>query len=101
MEPSGFKKLLSRNVVHIHEMILLSLDYDTFKNSEGVCGPWNELLASESFRKKAYSVFCQEMDLELLFHSKQGEVEKVKRLLMRGANPNSEQGGDSIENVLL
>ena len=93
MEPSGFKKLLSRNVIHIHEMILLSLDYATFKNCLGVCKPWNDLLASESFGKKAYSVYHREMDLELLLHTKLGKVERVKSLLQKGANPNSSKQG--------
>ena len=93
MERSGFGRLLSRNVIHIHEMILLSLDYETFKNCQGVCRPWNRLLASESFCKKAYSVFCLEMDQELLLHTKEGNVEKVKSMLTKGANPNCERNG--------
>ena len=51
--PSGFEKLLAKNVTHIHEMILLSVDYKTFKNLSGVCKIWDELLASESFQMKA------------------------------------------------
>ena len=88
MEPSGYSKLLSMKVPHIHEMIILSLDYETFKNCGGVCKTWDDLLASESLRKKVYSVYKEEMDLELLTYAKEGQVDNMKRLLSKGANPN-------------
>ena len=75
-------------VPHIHEMIILSLDYETFKNCGGVCKTWDDLLASESLRKKVYSVYKEEMDLELLTYAKEGQVDNMKRLLSKGANPN-------------
>ena len=61
MEPSGFNKLLTKKVPHIHEKILLSLDYESIKNCRGVCKTWDELMASESFLIKAYSVHTHEM----------------------------------------
>ena len=75
-------------VPHIHEMILLSLDYKTFKKCGGVCKTWDELLASESFCKKAYSAYKEEMDLELLTYAKEGQIDNIKRLLTKGVNPN-------------
>ena len=67
--PSGFDNLLAKNVPHIHEKILLSLDYETFKNSRGVCEIWDELLESETFLKKANSVFKRDMEKELIKYS--------------------------------
>ena len=92
MEPSGFSKLLTRKVPHIHEMILLSLDYKTFKNCQGVCETWDELMASESFRKKAYLAYKKKMDLELVTYASKGQIDNIKRLLTKGANPNVNVG---------
>ena len=95
-EPSGFNQLLSKNVIHIHEKLLLSLDYETFKKSRGVCKIWDELLAKQSFRKRADLVFHDEMKEEMFQYSKaemfrysrDGEADKLKRLLSRGLDPN-------------
>ena len=88
METSGFDKLLTRKVPHIHEKILLSMDYETFMNCQGVCKTWDDLLVAESFRKKAYSLYREEMDRALVIKSGHGNAEVVKHLLLRGANPN-------------
>ena len=88
MESSGFSKLLTRKVPHIHEKILLSLDYETFMNCQGVCKTWDKLLVAESFRKKAYSLYSEEMDHVLVKNCISGNAGHVKRLLLRGANPN-------------
>ena len=92
MEPSGFSKLLTRKVPHIHEKVLLSLDYETFKNCREVCKTWDELMASESFCKKAYSAYKKEMDSELFICSREGNIDQLKSLLSSGVNPNCHQG---------
>ena len=88
-----FSGLLTKNIPHIHEKILLSLDYDTFKNSRGVCKAWDELLESETFVKKANSVFPELMEQELLRYSRDGDAGKVKSLLSKGVNPNCKEMG--------
>ena len=88
MEPSGFNKLLTKKVPHIHEKILLSLDYEAFKNCHGVCKTWDELLIEESFLKKSYSVHRLAMDEELYINSAVGNLEKMEYLLLKGVNPN-------------
>ena len=93
MKLSGFAKLMAKNVPHIHEKILLSLDYDTFKNSKGVCEAWDELLESETFMEKANSVFCGDMEKELLRYSREGDADKVKSLLSKGVDPNCKEMG--------
>ena len=99
MEPSGFNKLLTKKVPHIHEKILLSLDYVAFKNCHGVCKTWDELLIAESFLKKAYSVHRLEMDQELYHYSALGDLEKIENLLLKGVNPNG--NGEAFCNPLL
>ena len=99
-DPCGFEKLLTKNVVHIHEKILLSLDYKTFKNCQGVCRAWDELLTSEAFGKKAKSLYYYEIkrekwenepiqeNLDLTRFSQLGNADKVRLLLSCGVNPN-------------
>ena len=89
MEPCGFNKLLKKRIPHIHEKIILSLDYDTFIQCEGVCETWDELLATASFRKKAYSVFGRQMDIELTTSTECGNIDRVKLLLDYGVDPNA------------
>ena len=90
--PRGFGLLLSRNVPLIHEKILFSLDYKTFKTCSGVCKTWSELLASESVQRKAKSVYFKEMKMEkeerLLRSSSAGDAAEVGRLLSGGVDPN-------------
>ena len=93
MEASGLSRLLTRNIPHIHEEILLYLDYDTFKSSKGVCKVWDELLESEAFIKKAKSVFKTEMEMELLKYSREGDADKVMSLLSEGVDPNCKDMG--------
>ena len=93
MDPSGFEKLMSKNVPHIHKKILLSMDYDTFKNSRGVCKIWDELLESETFTKRANSVFRRDMERELFRYSRDGEADKAKSLLSNGVDANCNEMG--------
>ena len=85
--------LMAQNVPHIHEKILLSMDYETFKNAKGVCEIWDELLESDTFAKKANSVFRRDMEKELVKCSREGDTDKVKTLLTEGVNPNCREIG--------
>ena len=86
--PRGFALLLTKNVPLIHEKILFSLDYKTFKTCGGVCKAWSELLASESVQRKAKSVYFKAMKMEeeerLLRASRAGDAGEVGRLLLSG-----------------
>ena len=99
-DPRGFEKLLTKNVSHIHEKILLYLDYDTFKNCQGVCKAWDDLLTSEAFVKKAKPKYYYEErrkkwknkpvreNFELTRMCEFGNTDKVRQLLSNGVNPN-------------
>ena len=81
---SPFDKLLKRNVPHILEDILLYLNYETFLACPEVCCAFSDVLASESFRKKAKSVFAEEIrvdKIKLCDASWKGDAEEVKWLL--------------------
>ena len=64
MESCPFDKLFTKSVPYILEKIFLSLDYETFKKCREVSNAWNKLLASESFQRKAKSVFQGEIEKE-------------------------------------
>ena len=66
MNTCGFDILLSKNVPHILEDIFFSVDYDSFKKCLEVSKSWNDLLTSESFLRRGKSVFCEEIQDELL-----------------------------------
>ena len=85
---SGFGKILSKSVPDIHEKILLSLDYETFKNCRGVCKIWDDMLNTESLQGKAASLYKYEMERELVKRCREGNAEQVRALLARGVNPN-------------
>ena len=59
--PCAFDVLFTKSVPHcphILENIFLSLDYKSYKTCFEVNNTWYKLLASESFQRKAKSVFC-------------------------------------------
>ena len=91
MEPSGFNKLLTRKVPHIHEKILLYLDYASFKKCHMVCKTWHKVLTSESVCRKVYSLYGPDMDKELHKHSLAGNFERMENLLFKGVNPNGSE----------
>ena len=83
----GLNKLLSKNIPHIFERIVFSLDYESFKTCSEVNIALKEMLTSRSFQRKAKSVFYMEMledEKKLLHASKEGNVEEVGRLLSTG-----------------
>ena len=96
MEPSGFNILLTRKVPHIHEKILLYLDYASFKKCHMVCKTWHKVLTSESVCRKVYSLHGPDMDKEFLHYSYEGSFERMENMLFKGVNPN----GSEEDNVL-
>ena len=90
--PEGFDKLLAKNVPLIHEKIILSLDYETFKKCGDVCQVWRGLMASEAFQAKAKSVYWREMKSEqerkLLKAAWLGDIKEVQGLVSQGVSPN-------------
>ena len=83
METSAFDLLFKRNVPHILEKIFLSMDYDSFKSCLMVSKMWNQLLTSESFKRKGKSRF----DKWLFKAAVAGQVDSVHLLLQLGAEP--------------
>ena len=84
---SAFDKLFAKNVPHILEKIFLSLDYESFKSCMEVSTAWNGFLKSESFKKKAKSMFHKDLskeEEELWYAVRDGNMEVVRRLLSSG-----------------
>ena len=82
--PCSFDILFAKNVPHVFERIFLSLDYESFKACLGVSNKWNKLLMSESFQKKAKSLFQLNIssdEMKLFNASCHGDFDEVKRLL--------------------
>ena len=85
--PSGFNVLFIKNVPHILEKIFFFLDYESFKMCMDVNRLLNNLLKSESYRKKARAIFCTEIsedERRLHSASKYGRTDEVRRLLSSG-----------------
>ena len=83
----AYDTLFTKSVVHIHEKIFFSLDYESFKNCLEVSKTWNELLTSESFQNKAKCIFHEEilMDAIYLFEATmQGNNYQIRRTLANG-----------------
>ena len=87
IDSCGFDLLFKNNVPHILEKLFLSLDYESYKNCIEVSYAWNNLLTSESYLRKAKSVFHREIlkDEKKLWEAvKEGQVERIRRLLSSG-----------------
>ena len=83
----AFDMLFTKNVPHILEKIFLSLDYKSFKKCLKVNNTWYELLRSESFKKKARSVFRKNIlkdEKKLGQESKKGNIARIKKLFSSG-----------------
>ena len=76
-----FDKLFTKAVPHILEKIFFSLDYESFKKCLEVSGSWNDLLTSESFLRRGKSVFCEDIQKEILLAAKGGNNFVIKRVL--------------------
>ena len=85
-EPSGFDKLLSKNVPHIFEKIFLSLDYESFKRCLEVNSAWKGLLSSGSIKVKAKLTFKEEILEEgkkLVIATEDGNKDVAIRILSK------------------
>ena len=56
----AFDIVFTRNVPHIPEKIFLNLDYESYKTCLSVSKAWNKLLMTESYQRKAASVFRED-----------------------------------------
>ena len=81
MSICDFDILFARYVPNIHEKIFFSLDYESFKSCLEVSKSWNDLLKSESFIKRAETIFCQNIQDEVALAAKQGMVNKIRAVI--------------------
>ena len=82
-----FDTIFTKARPHILEKISLSLDYNTFKNCLEVNEAWRTILTAKTFRKKAKSLFREEIleDVKkLMTASGNGKVEEVRKLVSIG-----------------
>ena len=80
MEHNKFDRLFTKNVPHILENILFSLDYKTYKACGEVCQAWKDTLSSEHFVLRATKLLT-ENDRRLIGASGEGNLAKVRRIL--------------------
>ena len=76
-----FDRLFTKSVLHIHEKIFFSLDYESFKKCLEVSKSWNDLLTSESFLRRGKSVFREDIHKELLLAAERGNTDIIRRVL--------------------
>ena len=60
-ECNGFDRLFEQSVPHILERIFFYLDYESFKACHNVCKVWKRLLSSQTYRRRAKTVFSGEI----------------------------------------
>ena len=87
MESCAFDILFTKSVPHILEKIFLSLDYESLKECCEVSKAWNKLFMSESFKRKAKSVFCKEIaedQITVFWAVANSNADEIKRLLSGG-----------------
>ena len=87
MEVCAFDIFFEKNVPHILENILLSLDYESLKQCYEVNHTWRNFLASESTKTRAKTMFPEEIlqdEMNLRHASKEGFTEDVRKLLSIG-----------------
>ena len=87
-DPCAFDTLFKTHVPHILEKIFLYyLDYESFKTCIEVNSVWKRQLTSESFQKKAKSVFQEEIlekEKKLRSFSQMGNANEVRRIVSDG-----------------
>ena len=76
-----FDKLFTKTVPHILEQIFFSMDYESFKKCLEVSKSWNDLLTAEFFLRKGKSVFCEDIEKELILAVERGNVNIIRRVL--------------------
>ena len=68
----AFDILSKRNVPHIPEKIFFLLDFESFKTCLNVSDEWNKLLMTDSYQRKAATLYREEAlrDAELVLSHK-------------------------------
>ena len=79
-----FKIFFTMHVPHILEQIFFSLDYRSFKTCMKVSKLWNQLLTSESYKRKGKCIFYEEITEEVWNAVWEGNAEEVRKLLSSG-----------------
>ena len=79
-----FDRLFEIRVVHIHEKIFFSLDYNSFKNCQEVSKSWYNLLTSESSQRWHRSVFREAIQGELETAIRNDQKEVVREMISNG-----------------
>ena len=79
-----FDRLFKIRVLHIHEKIFFSLEYNSFKNCLEVCKSWHNVLTSESSQRWRKSVFREGIQEELETAIYNGQTEVVREMLSNG-----------------
>ena len=78
-----FDRLITKSVPHLHEKIFFSLDYESFKKCLEVSKSWNDLLTSEHFLSRGKSLFCEDIQKDLVLAAEEGKVVMIKRVLSK------------------
>ena len=94
MAKSPFDLLFQRNVPHILEKIFLSLDFESYMACHEVSTKWRDLLASESFQRKAKATYPFEK--KLCDAAKEGNTGRIRRLLAFGFDINCSKNGTPL-----
>ena len=84
MASCEYDRLFAIRVLHIHEKIFFSLDYNSFKNCQEVSKSWHNLLTSESSQGWRKSVFRGAIQEELRTAIMTGQTEVVREMLSNG-----------------
>ena len=92
MATCEYDRLFAIRVLHIHEKIFFSLDYNSFKNCQEVSKSWYNLLTSESSLRWHKSVFRGAIQEELQTAIKNGQTEVVREMLSNGMADVTGQG---------
>ena len=100
---SPFDTLFTRNVPHILEKIFFSLDYESYKLCLEVSKVWNDLLSTESYKKRAKYEYKQEISddvKELYRQSNDGNIDAVMKIISIGlVDVNSDDEGGYTQYV--
>ena len=83
----AFDKLFITNVPHVLEMIIFSLDYESYKKCLKVCVIWRDLLSTKSSQTKGKLQFHNEVckdQRQLSFATWNGDTQMAKSLLSSG-----------------
>ena len=80
----AFDTLLKRNVPHILEKIIFSLDYKSFQKCQEVSMTWNQILTAVTFQKIQKYVFLKDIEKDLWEAIWEDNVDEVRRMISNG-----------------